>query len=56
MKQMFTVLARVRFERPSTKVVRSDFLETEGEARPVDGKPVSVPTPRHSEVTLRVYL
>jgi alpha-mannosidase len=47
--------ARLRFERVPSKVVRSDLLETDGEALPVFGKAVTVPTPRHSVVTLKVY-
>ena len=46
--------AALRFARVPKKVVRSDFLEADGEEIPVRGTELKVPTPRHAVVTLKV--
>jgi len=48
-------IAELRFGRAPTKAVLSDFLEADGASLPLRGNAISVPTPRHSVVTVKVY-
>jgi alpha-mannosidase len=48
-------VAKLHFERAPTRAVLSDFLEADGASLPIRGDMVSVPTPRHTVVTVKVY-
>ena len=47
--------ATIRFPMAPKRAVMSDFLETDGAPIPVAGKSVTVPTPRRSVVTVKVF-